>query len=810
MGPQGLSHEEALNRLKRDGLNELPSVKPRTFFRHLLEILKEPMSSLLAACGIVYALIGDRQEAFILMGFWALIIFITLYQERKTENALTALRRLSSPRAWVIRDGVKTKIPATELVVDDLIQLSEGDIVPADAIAIESLNVQADESLLTGESFPVEKDLQSSVWAGTTLVRGQLIAQVVATGFHTKMGKIGVLLTAGRSEETLLKLESRQVVKRLSVVAILLCIVTAVAYALLSKNVLGGILVGLTLAMAILPNELPAVLTIFLALGTRRIAQRNVLTRRLHAVENIGATTVLCVDKTGTITLNKMEIQEVLSLGRVSQSKDEIIHIASLASNAYSFDPMERAIAEADSKFQIENKNMVGKLVFQFSLSSHFFAMSNVWQQSQGEVLVAAKGAPEAVVQISHLTESEKKEVFVAVDSMAQKGLRILAVASAPYKQNELPADQKALRLQLLGLVGFADPVRSGVKESIALCSEAGVRVMMMTGDHSKTASIIAQQIGLQNPQAILSGKEMERMSDEELAFQLTRTNCFARMIPEQKLRIVQILQGQGEVVAMTGDGVNDGPALMAAQIGIAMGLKGTDVAREAASMVLVDDDFTSIVQGIRTGRGIYDNLQAAAGYLLAIHIPIMGISILPVFLNLPLVLMPVHVAFLHLIIEPACSLVFESEPLAEDVMKRKPRNRNEKFFSRKLIVPSVLQGVFIYVIILAVFLVSLKRGLGELDARTLTFTTLIFANMGLIFINRSWNRSLYQELRVKNDALWWVIAGSLIILFLVLYVPPLRTLFRFSFLHPLDLGLALSSAFISIVWFEFWKARRS
>lgn len=802
MSWQGLNREEVQQRLKRDGPNELPSAKRRPFLEHLIGILREPMTSLLAACGIIYAMIGDRQEALVLLGFWALIIFITLYQERKTEYALAALRRLSSPRALVVRDGQAVRIPAVELVVDDILQLGEGDIVPADARLVETGKILLDESMLTGESFPVEKEKADRVWAGTTIVRGHAFAQVFATGARTKMGQIGRLLEKGSSEETRLKVETRQVVTRLSIFAISLCILTALVYAVQSKNILGGILVGLTLAMAILPNELPAVLTIFLALGTRRLSLRNVLTRRLDAVENIGATSVLCVDKTGTLTMNKMSIKAVLSSS--SNSSEDILKFAFLASHPNSVDPMERAIAEA-------HQVVLSKKPFiEFEVSPDLFVMSNLWKtEDDQKLLIASKGAPEAVLDLCSVSLSERVQILAQVELLAGKGLRVLAVARGSWTSKDLPRSQRDLGLEYLGLLGFADPVRPGVTESLTLCYEAGIRVIMITGDHAKTAASIANEIGLRGEGPILTGSEMSEMSDQELSLHLKRAHCFARMVPEQKLRIVKLLQSQGEVVAMTGDGVNDAPALMAAQIGIAMGRKGTDVARESASMVLLDDDFTSIVQGIRMGRGIYDNLQAAMAYLLAVHLPIAGISILPVFLDLPLVLMPVHVAFLHLIIEPASSLVFESEPLAADVMKRKPRGRDEKFFSRKIIGPSIFQGTVVYLFILAIFLVALRRGQGELDARALTFTTLIFANLGLIFINRSWSRSFHEELQVRNTTLWWTLLSSLIFLFMVLYVPALRSLFRLSTLHPVDLFISMGAAFASIAWFELWKRIR-
>lgn len=804
MNLQGLSQEEARRRLVRDGPNEMPSAQRRPFLQHLVQTLREPMTSLLAACGVVYALIGDQQEAFMLLAFWALIIFITLYQERRTENALAALKKLSSPRALVIRDNEKKRVPALELVVGDLLQLNEGDIVPADVVLLEAFQVLVDESLLTGESFPVDKKVNSASWAGTTFVSGQAIAQVVATGTRTEMGKIGNLLKPGRSEETHLKIETRHLVKVLTFVAIALCVLTASVYAWMRQDVLGGILVGLTLAMAILPNELPAVLTIFLALGTRRISQYNILTRRLPAVENIGATTVLCVDKTGTLTMNKMEIQK--KTPAVGSTEKLLLQSALLASNKNSLDPMEQAIEEALG----ESEKIESSPLLQFPLTSNFFAISNVWPiPDSNKCRVTSKGAPEAILKMCHLSDADEAMILKNIDSLAGQGLRVLGVAEGTCEIHHLPHKQSELRLRFLGLLGFADPVRPGVTASIDLCNAAGIQVIMVTGDHSQTASAVAQQVGLKNPHKVLLGHQMATMSDSDLLVALRDVHCMARMIPEQKLRVVQLLQGQGEVVAMTGDGVNDAPALMAAQVGIAMGKKGTDVARESASIVLLDDDFSSIVQGIRIGRGIYDNLQSAMSYLLAIHLPIAGISILPVFLDLPLVLMPVHIAFLHLLIEPACSLVFESEPLSADIMQRKPRGREDKFFSKKLILPSLWQGAVVYVMTIFIFVLALNRGQGELDARALTFTTLIFANLGLIFMNRSSSRSFLQGFQVINRPLAWMLFGSILILGLVLYVPFLRQLFRFSFLHPIDILLSFSAAMLSVLWFEIWKRFR-
>nr|WP_301335614.1 cation-translocating P-type ATPase [Bdellovibrio bacteriovorus] len=799
---RGLTSEEARRRHLKFGPNEIPSYQSHGFLRLVIEILKEPMTILLAACGILYAFIGERQDAFVLLGFWGLIVFITLYQEGKTEHALESLRDLSSPRAIVIRAGSVERVPARELVVGDLVQLRAGDIVPADVVLREPFQIQVDESLLTGESFSVRKDVNDPAWAGTIVVQGQALAEVTSIGTETKLGQIGKVLKSARRAETPLKKETQRVVKILTVFSVLLSILTGVVYVLFHEDLASGVLVGLTLAMAILPNEIPAVLTIFLSLGTRRLSQKHVLTRKISAVDSIGAVSVLCVDKTGTLTMNKMTVQRKVTSFYAQVSELDLLRTASLASNLKTFDPMERAIEEA---YQGQEKPL--QLVLQYQWSPELFAMSNLWRSVDSKMLmIATKGAPEAVLKMCRLPSALEIEVNAKVDELAAQGLRVLAIAQGACNENELPANQIDLPLEFLGLLGFSDPVRPGVADAVKECHEAGIRVIMMTGDHAKTAATVAEEIGLRQSQKILSGSDLEKMTDTELKEQLNESNCFSRMLPEQKLRIVKALQERGEVVAMTGDGVNDAPALAAAQVGIAMGQKGTDVAREAASIVLLDDDFTTIVKGIRIGRRIYDNLQAAIGYLTAVHIPIAGISVLPVLLNLPIILMPVHVAFLHLLIEPTCSLVFEAEPGSTNIMRRNPRREDQPIFSGKAMAPAVVQGLIIFSIIFFVFLYSLKRGRGELDSRALGFTVLFFSNLALVFMNRSWMREMDWKGFSRNRFLWPVVISSLVVLLLVLYVPFFRGLFHFSFLHAQDLLLSLFASIVGVFCFEFWK----
>ncbi|HCV29824.1 MAG TPA: ATPase [Microcoleaceae bacterium UBA9251] len=849
----GLSEQDAIARLKDEGYNELPSAQSRNLFSIAWEIVQDPIFLLLVGGGVIYWILGDLQEALILLGFVFLIAGISLYQEGKTEHALEALRDLSSPRALVIRDGERKRIAGREVVREDILVLAEGDRVPADAIVLSCSNLSTDESLLTGESLPVRKvaavgsvemarpggDELPFVFSGTLVVQGQGIAKVQAIGAQTEMGKIGKALQKVQPEPTPLQQEMNRLVSRLFGIALLLCVVIVVIYGLMRGDWLKGILAGITLAMAILPNEFPVVVTIFLALGAWRISQNHVLARRTSAVETLGSATVLCVDKTGTLTQNIMAVQQLFAYNQSENSQPyslglhskeplpetvhELVEFCILASQRDPFDPMEKAFKQLGDRYLADTEHLHNdwKLLREYPLSPELLAMSHVWQSADSKQYeIAAKGAPEAIADLCHFTPEQQQILAAQISKMAEQGLRVLGVAKAPLlgapppflpphpslNLDSLPDKQHDFPFQFLGLVGLSDPVRPTVAAAIKECYTAGIRVVMITGDYPETAQTIARQVGLMQMGAIVTGAELDRMSDDELQERIQSTNIFARAVPEQKLRIVNALKSKGEIVAMTGDGVNDAPALKSAQIGIAMGQRGTDVARESAALVLLDDDFSSIVQAVKLGRRIFDNLRKAMAYLLAIHIPIAGMSLIPVLFKLPLVLLPVHVAFLHLIIDPACSIVLEAEPAEATVMQRPPRNSKEPLFGRKTVGLAVLQGVVILAIVLAIFMISLYRRQGELDARALTFTTLILANLGLILSESSTSRLSLKILQSPNAALWWVIGGGLLFLVLVLYVPFLRQLFSFSLLHPIDLAICLGGGAISLVWFELLK----
>jgi len=833
----GLSEEEAAAILKNEGYNELPSQKKQSPFSIFLNVLKEPMLLLLLIAGTIYLFLGEVRDALILLVFVFVVVGITFNQEIKTERALEALKNLSSPRALVIRSGEQKRIPGREVVKGDIIILREGDRIPADGVVLSCTNLLVDESLLTGESLAVRKrestDLTHSlkseqpggddlpfVYSGTLVIQGHGVAQVSETGIHTEMGKIGKALGTIAEEDSLLKKETAQIIKTFAVFGGILCVFVVVVYGLTRGDWLHGFLAGLSLSMALLPEEFSVVLLIFLSMGAWRLSKRNVLVRRMPAIETLGASTVLCVDKTGTLTLNRMILNSLFSKSEyceldknkcLLEKFHELLEFGYLASQRDPFDPLEKEIKRNTEKFlsNTEHIHEEWKTVREYPLSKNLLALSNVWKSpGSGKYVIATKGAPEAIFDLCHLSETEKEELSSHVQEMANRGLRLLGVAKASFQDDSLPEKQHDFEFEFIGLLGFVDPVRPSVAQSIKECYKAGIRVIMITGDYPGTAQHIARQIGLENPDKYITGPELANMDQNELAEKIKVANIFARVVPEQKLTIVNALKQNGEVVAMTGDGVNDAPALKSAHIGIAMGERGTDVARESASIVLLNDDFFSIVAAVRLGRRIFDNLKKAIGYIFSVHMPIAGLALFPILFNLPLVLLPAHIAFLELIIDPACSTVFEAEPEEKNIMNRPPRNLQERMFGRKNLALSLVQGISMLAGVIAVFLYALYMGKGEVDARTLTFATLVIANLTLIVANLSWSQSLIKTLSSENKALRYVLVGALSGLLLVLYVPALRSMFRFSLLHGDDLLIVFLVGTLSIAWLRLLKSQ--
>jgi len=806
--PAGLSPAEAAERLGRDGPNELPQERRRDPGRIVLDTLREPMLQLLLSASLLYVLLGNPQEALILLAFALLNIGLVAVQEGRTDRALAALKDLAAPRSLVIRGGERMRIAARELVTGDLILLAEGERVPADARLVEAEHMEADESLLTGESVPVRKTAGAApgtephpggdgtpfLWSGSLIVRGTGLAQVITTGARTEIGRIGHSLGTIKSAPTPLQTQTRRLVRLFATTGIGAAVLLATVYGVLHGDVVEAILAGITLAMATLPEEFPLVLTVFLVLGAWRISRSHVLARRSAAIEALGAVTVLCADKTGTLTLNRMSVAMLATdSDQLTISADEpdelpetfhtLVEFAILASRPDPYDPMERAFHDLGQRFlrHTEHLHADWTLAHGYPLEPELLAMSQVWQARSGSgYVVAAKGAPEAVADLCHLAPEAIEAIRRDVAALAAEGLRVLAVARGKTPGPGWPRHQHDLDFTFLGLIGLADPLRPGVRDSVAACAQAGIRVAMITGDHPATALAIARQAGIPDAD-VLTGTEIAALDDTALAARIRHSHVFARIMPEQKLRLVQAFAAAGGVVAMTGDGVNDAPALKAAHIGVAMGGRGTDVAREAAALVLLNDDFTSLVAAVRLGRRIDDNVRKAFSYILAVHVPLAGMSLIPVLLGWPLLLGPIHIVFLEFIIDPVSSIVFEAETEEDDVMSRPPRDPRRPLFDIRLALRGLLQGAVVLGAALGMFLIGTRAGHDEAVARGMAFITLVLGNLSLVLANRSLGAHALRAMTRPNRALVVVFAIALAALTLAVAIPPLRALFGFA-----------------------------
>ena len=818
----GLTQAQAQLRLAHDGINELNPPKRRTLLHIIREITSEPMFLLLLSAGTLYLLLGDWKDAAMLLTFVLLTAVITVMQEVRTERSLQALRELSSPRALVVRDGVQQRIAGKEVVRGDVLVLTDGDRVAADAELLSAHDLQVDESLLTGESMPVAKSLgqdtqqESSklVFAGSLVVSGQGIAKVTATGTHTRMGSIGVALQSIDMPPTPLKVQTQKLVRLFSMFGIAVSSTVVLLFGWLRHDWSGGLLAGITLAMSMLPEEFILILTVFMAMGAWRLSVQRVLARRSATIEALGSATVLCTDKTGTLTRNRMEIIRMATLqeGAIVRWKQEptrlsdpfknLVEFGILASEQTPFDPMDKA-------FKMLGKNTLSpqhwhadwQFVHEYGLSPELIAMTHIWQPpGVKHCIVAIKGGAEAVLEMCKLLPENMQYLTQEAVAMAADGLRVLAVAKAQYTGERWPASPRQFDFQFLGLVGLADPLRAGVQQAIQECKNAGIRVVMVTGDHPVTASAIASQAGLLNHGDVATGADLAALDDVALIEKIQSCTVYARVQPEQKLRIVQALQAKGEVVAMTGDGVNDAPSLKAAHIGIAMGGRGTDVAREASSLVLLDDDFISIIHAIRLGRRIYDNLRKAFAFAFAVHVPIAGLSLMPLLLDLPLLLAPVHIAFLELIISPVCSIVFESEAEEEDLMQRQPRPVGVPLFTQPLIVSSLLQGALVLVVVALYFVRLLELGIPTDQARGASFITLVACSVVLILVNRAMQTHVLQALRRPNPKFWAIVAITTALLVCIFTITPLREAFHFEPVTPMLIGTGLGLS-VLVLW---------
>ena len=829
--PPGLDAATAAARLREEGANELGVSQRRTLRDIAWEVVREPMFLLLLGAGTIYLLTGDTREALVLLGFVVIIMAVTALQERRSDNALEELRELSSPRAMALRGGGSLRIPGREVVRGDILLLAEGDRVAADGVLLQMHELATDEAMPSGESEAVPKLLAGSrVFAGTLVVSGQGVMEVTATGPRTELGKIGHSLEAVGLQASPLREEMAQLTRRLVLVGAALCLLLVLLFWWMRGGWLDALLAGITLAMGILPQEFPVIMIVFLALGARRLAAQQVLTRRLNAIETLGSATVLCVDKTGTLTQNRMAVAvlvqgeaqiDVRSLepGSLPEQYHELLEFAVLASELDPHDPMEKAFHRLAGQQLADTEHLHPEwtLAREYELSPALLAMSHLWQaDGNARQVVSTKGAPEAVADLCHLPAEQLSQVAAQAARLADQGLRVLGVAKARHPPAQgWPQGQHDFPFQWLGLMGLADPIRPEVPQAMAQCRQAGIRVVMITGDHPRTAQAIARQAGI-DTSSVLTGDDMAGMDCATLSAHLATVNVFARVRPQQKLALVEALKARGEVVAMTGDGVNDAPALKAAHIGIAMGQRGTDVAREAASLVLLQDDFASIVQAIRLGRRTYANLRQAMVYTVAVHVPIIGLSILPVLLGLPLLLAPLHIAFLELVIDPACSLVFEAEEGDPDLMQQEPRRAGAALLSGDQVVQALLQGTLVTAAVAGLYLAMLGRGLPAANAATAAFLLLVVANAVLILPSRS-ARTGWRDLGSGLTRISLIVfAGTLLALTLVTTVAPVANAFGFATLPALQWLGAVAAGLAMLAVFQIaksalaWRAGRT
>lgn len=816
MTSQGLTFQQVEQSRKENGENLIPSEKKLSLVRQIITVASEPMLILLISAGVINFFLAEFLDASMLMVTVFIVLGISIVQSRRTENALFALQQLSTPFARVIRNGSEMKIPSNQVVVGDLLLLHEGDRICADASVVEGVALSADESTLTGESVPVTKEAGQKVFSGTLITRGHGRATVTAVGPLSALGKIGKSIQEIPFEKSRLQRDVDQIVRVIGFLGVITVFSVVIIYGSTRDNWLEGALAGIAAAMALIPEEFPVILTLFLAIGAWRMSQVRVIARRPSAIEALGSISALCVDKTGTLTMNKMEVTQIhldgikFHVGEQvpNEAIAHVIEVGAMACPSSIFDPMDQAFKDLALKFGIESQHIS---IQEFPVRAERLAYIHVWQMKDG-LLVTAKGAPETIAQLCGFDEAERNLLAERVHEAADQGFRVLAIAQAHARsKDEIPLRIEDLQLTFLGLALLHDPVREGVTESISQCASAGIRTIMITGDHPSTAKSIAREIGLTNPDSFISGSMLDLMNDGELQERIRDLSVFARVTPEHKLRIIRALQSNGEIVAMTGDGVNDAPALRAANIGIAMGGRGTDVAREAAALIITDDNYNSIAQGIHRGRITYANLQKAMSYVIAIHIPIFGLALLPIFSSSwPLILLPGLVAFHEVIIDPACSVVFEEESADPDIMKHQPRSVQRKVFTKTELLIAIAQGLSVFAVLIALFLYSFTMGRSDDEIRSLIFGALMLSNIGLILTNRSRSLTVLETFRQrKNRAVNWVVIGALIIVTTLLTVPALRTIFDLAPITLRDWSVMFAVAFIGVCWYDLWKLLR-
>jgi len=818
---QGLCDEEVIQSRAKNGSNSLEHQDKNHFITSLFEMVKEPMFLLLITATSVYFITGKYGDGFFMLAAIFLVSTISLYQESKSRNAIDELKKLSQPKSKVIRNGEIIEIPSVEIVLGDYIQTEEGTFIPADGNIIQSNDFSVNESILTGESFSVfknEKSENNQVFQGTIAASGLAICEVTAIGNQTQLGKIGKSIESIADEKTPLQLQIGNFVKYLSIIGLLFFGIVWAANFYNSRLFLDSLLKALTLAMSIIPEEIPVAFTTFMALGAWRLMKMGIIVKQTKTVETLGSATVICTDKTGTITQNKMSLAKwyTFSDDKINTNFDEKLNIEEIellktamwASEPIPFDGMEIALHEAYSKLDIKDERPNYKLIHEYPLSGKPPMMTHIFENQKATRIIAVKGAPEAIIASCKLSTEEIQKINRAIESMSKEGFRVLGVGVSEFSGNNFPKTQQEFTFKFLGIVAFYDPPKDNINTVLDAFYKAGIQVKIVTGDNAATTSTIARQIGFQNPEKVLNGDELMTMDEARLNHTVMETTVFTRMFPEAKLKIIQALKANNQIVAMTGDGVNDGPALKSAHIGIAMGKKGTEIAKQAANLILIDDDLSKMVDAIAMGRKIYINLKKAIQYIISIHIPIVMIVFIPLVLGwiYPNIFSPVHIIFLEIIMGPTCSIIYENEPMESNLMLQKPRPFSNTFFNLKEITISIVQGLVITLGLLFVYLFCVQENASESVTRTVVFLTLIASNIFLTLANRSFYYSIFTTIRYPNNLVVTIIALTLFMTSLLLFVPAFMQFFMFDTVTVAQIGMSILVGFASVMWIEILK----
>ncbi len=820
---KGLTPGEVIEARKKYGYNRLEYKKENGFTDAVKRIVKDPMVILLLAASAIYFISGDIADGIFLSAAIVLVSAISLYQDSRSRNALEKLKTFSQPYCKVIRQGEVLQIKSEELVMGDSLMVEEGDSITADGIIIHSNDFSVQESILTGESLPVYKDKTKAdnlIYSGTTVASGLSIATITAVGNETKLGKIGKSLENIKEEKTPLELQINHFVKWMVMAGAIVFIIVWVINYFQSYNVLDSLLKALTLAMSILPEEIPVAFTTFMALGAWRLMKLGIVVKQMKTVETLGSATVICTDKTGTITENKMSLAKFFSLASQKISKPEnilnddekeLISLAMWASEPIPFDPMEVALHNAYAKIILSDERPRYKMIHEYPLSGKPPMMTHIFEADANNRIIAAKGAPEALMNVSDLTQVEKQQIEDAIKLLATDGYRVLGVGAANFANNDFPKTQQEFHFTFKGIVAFYDPPKKNIQRVLEDFYTAGIAVKIITGDNAATTAAIAKQVGFRGYDKSITGDELMQLSAIELQEMVISTNVFNRMFPDAKLKIINALKANSEIVAMTGDGVNDGPALKASHIGIAMGKKGTEIARQAASLILVDDDLSKMVAAVAMGRKIYTNLKKAIQYIISIHIPIILTVFIPLALGwiYPNIFSPVHIIFLELIMGPTCSIIYENEPMEKNTMLQKPRPFTITFFNLKELTTSIIQGLTITAGTLAAYQYAVHHEFNEAVTRTMVFTVLIAANIFLTLVNRSFYYSILTTMKYKNNLVVLITGITIAITGLLLYINPLTNFFQFQHLNLSQLTISIGIGFLSVIWYEIIKWRK-